>query len=528
MNLAGLLLAAALSGCVASTNPIGPPRRPSGSRACWASGPPTAAATAWEFVHILARRRQEASGYPGRQSRGEDLGRVRRLCHRRGRAAVPQPAHRRRRRRPHGRWRNTGRGRTIPMASPPSPSRATSPEDRLCGEVLPRRSRNQLAGETRGDWDVFISAPSATSRPSSAPPTMRCCSPSRFITSALAALTRRARNSRIRQSFGDAARPTVVPQSSRYIDRHVSKRPRPVILCILDGWGERHDRPQRHPAGPYARMGRLHARLPPWPDRRLGTACRPAGRPDGQLRGRPHEHRRRPGGDAGPAAHRRRHRQGEIARNPALQDFIAKLKASGGTCHLMGLMSPGGVHSHQDHIAALARILDGAGVPVAIHAFLDGRDTPPSSARGFLAASERRIAGLRGPDRHNRRPLLRHGPRQAVGAGRAGLRRPGGRQGRARGRRTDRHRCGYSPRRDRRIRQAHRRRRLSRHEGRRRRADGQFPRRPRAPDPGGAAGSGVHGFPRPRIVKFAAAAGHERIFDRARTHSWPPLFPPNG
>jgi 2,3-bisphosphoglycerate-independent phosphoglycerate mutase len=77
---------------------------------------------------------------------------------------------------------------------------------------------------------------------------------------------------------------------------------------------------------------------------------------------------------------------GELARNPRLLSFVDKLRASGGTCHLMGLMSPGGVHSHQNHIAALGRILDAAGVPVAVHAFLDGRDTPPSSARGFMAS----------------------------------------------------------------------------------------------------------------------------------------------
>ena len=48
---------------------------------------------------------------------------------------------------------------------------------------------------------------------------------------------------------------------------------------------------------------------------------------------------------------------GEIAQQPALQDLIARLKASGGTCHLMGLVSPGGVHSHQDHAVGLAKIL---------------------------------------------------------------------------------------------------------------------------------------------------------------------------
>src|SRR3546814_1684677 len=76
---------------------------------------------------------------------------------------------------------------------------------------------------------------------------------------------------------------------------------------------------------------------------------------------------------------------GSVARNPAIERFSAALRKSGGTAHLMGLMSPGGVHSHQDHIAALANILRAAGVPVAVHAFLDGRDTPPASARDYLA-----------------------------------------------------------------------------------------------------------------------------------------------
>jgi 2,3-bisphosphoglycerate-independent phosphoglycerate mutase len=75
---------------------------------------------------------------------------------------------------------------------------------------------------------------------------------------------------------------------------------------------------------------------------------------------------------------------GSFAKTPALTKLIAALKASGGTCHVMGLISPGGVHSHQDQIAALAAVVDAAGVPVRVHAFLDGRDTPPSSAAGFL------------------------------------------------------------------------------------------------------------------------------------------------
>ena len=56
------------------------------------------------------------------------------------------------------------------------------------------------------------------------------------------------------------------------------------------------------------------------------------------------------------------------------------MQASGGTCHLLGLMSPGGVHSHQNHAVALADILHKAGVKTVVHALTDGRDTPPRSA----------------------------------------------------------------------------------------------------------------------------------------------------
>jgi 2,3-bisphosphoglycerate-independent phosphoglycerate mutase len=86
--------------------------------------------------------------------------------------------------------------------------------------------------------------------------------------------------------------------------------------------------------------------------------------------------------------------KGEVASNPHLLAFIDRLKASGGRCHLMGLLSPGGVHSHQDHIAGLAHILSRAGLAVVVHAYLDGRDTPPQSARGYLARFMTDIAGL--------------------------------------------------------------------------------------------------------------------------------------
>ena len=79
---------------------------------------------------------------------------------------------------------------------------------------------------------------------------------------------------------------------------------------------------------------------------------------------------------------------GEIKRPPALVGLIERLRQTGGTCHLMGLVSPGGVHSHQDHAVALAKILPQAGVPTVVHAFTDGRDTPPRSADGDITTPD--------------------------------------------------------------------------------------------------------------------------------------------
>src|SRR5690606_579173 len=71
---------------------------------------------------------------------------------------------------------------------------------------------------------------------------------------------------------------------------------------------------------------------------------------------------------------------GSLAKSAVLAGTIERLKQSGAALHLMGLASPGGVHAHQDHLVFLANLVAGQGVPVWIHAFLDGRDMPPRSA----------------------------------------------------------------------------------------------------------------------------------------------------
>ncbi|UCH72638.1 MAG: 2,3-bisphosphoglycerate-independent phosphoglycerate mutase [Rhodospirillales bacterium] len=170
--------------------------------------------------------------------------------------------------------------------------------------------------------------------------------------------------------------------------------PRPVVLCILDGWGERSERDHNAIAlADTPVWDRLKATCP---HARLDASGGEVGLPDGQMGNSEVGHMNIGAGrvvmqdlpriDAAVA-------DGSLQGLPALREFVATLRQSGGTAHLMGLISPGGVHSHQDQVAALANILCDAGVPVAVHAFLDGRDTPPSSARGyvesFIAAAPR-------------------------------------------------------------------------------------------------------------------------------------------
>ena len=176
----------------------------------------------------------------------------------------------------------------------------------------------------------------------------------------------------------------------------MNSRPRPLVLCILDGWGERQKADDN--AIEIARAPNWHRLKARWPHAQLQASEHYVGLPDGQMGNSEVGHTNIGAGrlvlqdlpriDAAIA-------EGKLAGMPSLCDFIGKLKTSRGTAHLMGLMSPGGVHSHQRQIAALGRILAEAGVPVAVHAFLDGRDTPPKAAGSYVKQFQEDVAGLR-------------------------------------------------------------------------------------------------------------------------------------
>jgi 2,3-bisphosphoglycerate-independent phosphoglycerate mutase len=174
-------------------------------------------------------------------------------------------------------------------------------------------------------------------------------------------------------------------------------RSRPALLCILDGWGWRTDTADNAIAA--ARTPHYTKLLAECPHALLETSGRAVGLPAGQMGNSEVGHMNI---GAGRVVAQDLPRidlaieNGSLATRPALQALIAKTKAANGGVHVMGLLSPGGVHSHQDHMAALVKILSAAGLPVLVHAFLDGRDTPPRSARGFLEKFLKDIQGCPG------------------------------------------------------------------------------------------------------------------------------------
>ncbi len=188
---------------------------------------------------------------------------------------------------------------------------------------------------------------------------------------------------------------TTEPSQSSVNAARVKPAIRPVVLCILDGWGYRAERENNAIAlantPVYDRLWRTAPRG--W----LQTSGLAVGLPEGQMGNSEVGHMNLGSGRVVMQDLPRIDKaiaDNDIPGLPAWQKLVAALRQSGGACHLMGLLSDGGVHSHQNHMAALARLLAAEGIPVRIHAFLDGRDTPPKSALEFLARFERDIAGL--------------------------------------------------------------------------------------------------------------------------------------
>ncbi len=174
----------------------------------------------------------------------------------------------------------------------------------------------------------------------------------------------------------------------------MSAPPKPVVLCILDGWGigptEADNAPHLAKTPNFDRIRREG------PHATLVTHGRDVGLPTGQMGNSEVGHTNIGAGrvvamDLGQID--LAIEDGSFFRNAAIRAFAENLKEKGGTAHLMGVVSDGGVHGHLNHILAAARMLDEAGVPVIVHAITDGRDVPPKSAGPFIDALQSGLPG---------------------------------------------------------------------------------------------------------------------------------------
>ena len=162
---------------------------------------------------------------------------------------------------------------------------------------------------------------------------------------------------------------------------------KPVVLCILDGWGIGPNPAVSAPA--QAHVPHFNRLWQTCPHETLTTFGPDVGLPTGQMGNSEVGHTNIGAGrvvamDLG--AIDLSIEDGSFAQNASLVRFVDKLKASGGTAHLMGVISDGGVHGHLNHVLAAARAITAQGVPVALHAITDGRDVAPNSAADFIAA----------------------------------------------------------------------------------------------------------------------------------------------
>ena len=168
--------------------------------------------------------------------------------------------------------------------------------------------------------------------------------------------------------------------------------PKPVVLCILDGWGLRDDAEANAPV--LANTPTFDRIMATCPHATLITHGPDVGLPTGQMGNSEVGHTNIGAGrvvamDLGQIG--LAIEDGSFFENTELLDFIEALKTTGGTAHLFGVVSDGGVHGHLDHIVAAAEAITGEGLPAAIHAITDGRDVAPTSGAEFIAELSRKL-----------------------------------------------------------------------------------------------------------------------------------------
>ena len=171
-------------------------------------------------------------------------------------------------------------------------------------------------------------------------------------------------------------------------------RPRPIVLLVIDGFGLGTNLDADAIAA--ARMPAWRALLARWPNARLEASGAAVGLPDGQMGNSEVGHLNIGAGrpvlqdlpriDAAIA-------DGSFFARPALMDATRRARAGNGSLHVISLIGPGGVHANDRHLVALVELAAREGVErVRVHALLDGRDTPPRSALGYIEDLEARLA----------------------------------------------------------------------------------------------------------------------------------------
>ncbi len=170
-------------------------------------------------------------------------------------------------------------------------------------------------------------------------------------------------------------------------DRPVVK---PMVLMVLDGWGHRAE--QDNNAIALAQTPNWDRYWAEYTHTFVSGSGHDVGLPDQQMGNSEVGHTNL---GAGRVVYQNLTRidrdiaEGAFAENAVFNDLIGRLSDSGRTLHIMGLVSDGGVHSHYQHMIALIRLAAERGVKrIAVHAFLDGRDTAPQSAKQYLAELE--------------------------------------------------------------------------------------------------------------------------------------------
>ncbi|USE70358.1 phosphoglycerate mutase (2,3-diphosphoglycerate-independent) [Pseudoalteromonas maricaloris] len=175
----------------------------------------------------------------------------------------------------------------------------------------------------------------------------------------------------------------------------MTAKKKPLVLMILDGWGYREESESN--AILAANTPVLDELWRSAPHTLISGSGLDVGLPDGQMGNSEVGHVNL---GAGRVVYQDFTRitkaidDGEFEHNPALVENIDKAVAKGKAVHLMGLLSPGGVHSHEDHIVAAIKLAAERGATVYLHAFLDGRDTPPRSAQASIEKMEALMQSL--------------------------------------------------------------------------------------------------------------------------------------